>query len=269
MFGPLRRQARADGSRNRLDGLAMCADDQGISARTAPPFGTGERADPADLALRAFLHDLNQPLTAIRSYAEALERLLDRESGSFETRIREIPAKIVGQAERAAHHITELRDALEQAAGPSDALDLNRAVLAAWRELEPEVQGGAAGADFDLDPSSPRVRISETLLPGLLGTAFLRCASLQTYARNGNISIRTAGTGRLGEGSHQAELLLIAGRGEFAMGRPAIDETLRGALARSLAAWKVVLALNGGSLSLCEAEESGLALRIWLPLAET
>ncbi len=76
----------------------------------------------------AIAHDLNQPLSAVTSYAEAARRLLQA-AGPVPERAAHALQAISEQAQRAGRVVRELLEFLQRGAPASEALNLNELVL--------------------------------------------------------------------------------------------------------------------------------------------
>ncbi len=90
----------------------------------------------------AIAHELNQPLTAISSYAQACQRMMD--SGAIQTRdIREILGKVHAQARRAGRVIQGLRSFVKQRAVNRQATDMHRVLrdVSMLAELDAKAHG--------------------------------------------------------------------------------------------------------------------------------
>ena len=75
----------------------------------------------------AIAHELNQPLTAILSNAEAAHDLLGQKQVDLE-KIREIVADIIEEDARAADVMSHIRNLLRRGEGKTETVDLNRLV---------------------------------------------------------------------------------------------------------------------------------------------
>lgn len=84
-------------------------------------------------------HELNQPLMAVASYAEALAIESDR-GASFAPATREIVGKIAAQSTRAGEIVRRLRDLIRKAPPQVSAVDVNELVEAVLPLVSPEAQ---------------------------------------------------------------------------------------------------------------------------------
>ena len=140
----------------------------------------------------ALAHELNQPLAAIGSFAEASLRRLQRGVVAKEflaDNLRQIGA----QAERAAAVIRELRAFLAKNNSVRSASDVNVLVRTACTLVESGLRGQGVRIDLDLAPSLPPVMAErihiEHVLVNLLrnGAEAIRDAAMQ----DGRIVVRT------------------------------------------------------------------------------
>jgi two-component system sensor kinase FixL len=103
-------------------------------------------------------HEINQPLAAITSYAQASARLLDSASPDL-TDVRDALQQIAGQALRAGEIIRRLRSLVRNRSTTREPADLN-AVIA---EIEPLTRADARASDvrlsFDFAEGLPRVNL--------------------------------------------------------------------------------------------------------------
>ncbi len=99
-------------------------------------------------------HELNQPLTAILSNAQAAQRLLDFEPPRLDD-VREALADIVEDDARAGVIIHRLRAMLQRQEVPAEELDVNRLVRSIEPLLHSELVAGNVGVVLDLSPALP------------------------------------------------------------------------------------------------------------------
>lgn len=74
-------------------------------------------------------HEMNQPLSAISSYAQASKRLLQSNSADNEEKVVSALDKICDQAIRASDVITRLRTFVKKRVAQRESLDLNKLIL--------------------------------------------------------------------------------------------------------------------------------------------
>jgi two-component system sensor kinase FixL len=73
-------------------------------------------------------HELNQPLTAIMNYVQAMRHLLDRDAGAGRPKVEDIMEKVVAQAARAGQVIRRLRSFVEKGTVEARRENVNRLI---------------------------------------------------------------------------------------------------------------------------------------------
>ena len=106
-----------------------------VTAESTGPGGTGWRHERTSVAIA---HELNQPLTAARTYARLVADAA-REDGANSIDIAEIAAKAVAQVERAAQVVRSLRSLLSLDRGNRLACSVERLIREALALCEPEL----------------------------------------------------------------------------------------------------------------------------------
>jgi signal transduction histidine kinase len=101
-------------------------------------------------------HELGQPLGAILTNAQAVRRLLTRESLDVKE-IRESVNDIIADDQRAGEVIQRMRALLRKEETPRDAVDLNEIVRNVLRLVASDASLRHASVDHDLAPSVPPV----------------------------------------------------------------------------------------------------------------
>jgi C4-dicarboxylate-specific signal transduction histidine kinase len=137
-------------------------------------------------------HQLNQPLSAVRSFAEAgLARL--RRGTDAPGRMQETLADIVAQSERAAQSIRDLRNFLARQPQEMAASDLNAQIRAASALMSTLVRNRKIRVTLDLSNSLPlalmRTSQVEQVLINLMENAV--DAVSHNILNNGTINIST------------------------------------------------------------------------------
>ena len=113
-------------------------------------------------------HELNQPLTAILSNAQAARRLLDRDVPDV-TEVREILNDIVDQDRRAGDVIQRLRSMLKKGEVQRLPLDVNGLILESLRLMRGDLAGRSVAVTTELAADLPtvsgdRVQLQQVLL---------------------------------------------------------------------------------------------------------
>jgi len=97
-------------------------------------------------------HEVNQPLTAIASYAQASLRMLGSPAGADAAELREALTQITAQALRAGEVIRRLRGFVKNRAAHTETLDLNRLVEDLCLLAEPDARLNDVRLVLDLAP---------------------------------------------------------------------------------------------------------------------
>jgi C4-dicarboxylate-specific signal transduction histidine kinase len=111
----------------------------------------------------AIAHELNQPLTAILSNAQAAQRFLAQGKAS-DAEMREILSDIVSEDQRAGEIIRRLRALLSPADRLLQAVDLNEVVSEALALLHSELENQRVTLRAELAGSLPRVKADSVQL---------------------------------------------------------------------------------------------------------
>lgn len=104
----------------------------------------------------AIAHELNQPLAAISSYADAALHLLQKGKSSYE-KLSQLMENCSNQAQRAGEAIRQLLFQLQKEEDPTERMNINLAVHGAIELLEPEVHAGTFKVETDLASNLPLV----------------------------------------------------------------------------------------------------------------
>lgn len=211
-------------------------------------------------------HELNQPLTAITSYAEACTRLLDR-SDSNRGDIREALKQIAAQAIRAGGIIRRLRCLTRTAETERRTVGVN-ALIDELRELmETDARVHGVHLQFELAEGLPAIEVDgvqiQHVVLNLLRNALEALAP--SAPGNRNITIRT----NLTEAREVQFCMIDSGPGVD----PAIAErifdpfftTKPDGTGLGLSISATILRLHGGALSLRPAEPRGACFCARLP----
>jgi C4-dicarboxylate-specific signal transduction histidine kinase len=123
--------------------------------RTAELARMNRRAVAGEITA-SIAHELNQPLTAILSNAEAAHDLLGRKDHDPEA-IRDIVADIIDEDTRAADVIDRLRKLLRKSESRSEPIDLNDLVVSSLRLLHSEIVRRRANVETALTANLPAI----------------------------------------------------------------------------------------------------------------
>jgi C4-dicarboxylate-specific signal transduction histidine kinase len=213
-------------------------------------------------------HELNQPLTAILSNAQAALRFLTMQPPRTDL-VREILEDIAAADQRAGEIIRRIRRLLRKG-DPEErsTLDLNEVVQEALYVVADEGLLRKVRMDRQLEPELPRIRgdfvqLQQVVL-NLVLNAFDAMDELAAHDRQ--LSVRTASAGG------QAVQLVVQDQG------PGVDErqlqrifepfftTKRNGLGMGLFITRAIVDSHGGQVKATRAEPRGLRVCITLPL---
>ncbi len=141
-------------------------------------------------------HELNQPLTAIATNADACVRLLENDACARE-RIVEVLETIGAQARRAGEIIQQLRQFVRKEEPRVSAVDLNQLVREVLVLVRPELERAAVQLELDLaEPLPPvsvqRIQIDQVIL-NLVRNAMEAMLDPQVTRRRLKVRTRPAG----------------------------------------------------------------------------
>lgn len=113
-------------------------------------------------------HELNQPLTAILSNAQAAQRYLDQEQPDI-AEVREILKDIIEADNRAGETIYRMRTLFRKGKVQNTAIDLNATVREVLKFLNSDLINNLVTAQTDLEPGLPpingdRVQLQQVLI---------------------------------------------------------------------------------------------------------
>ena len=102
-------------------------------------------------------HEINQPLTAIATYAQAASRLRAAEGGADPEDLREALLAITNQALRAGEVIRRLRAFVKNRTARTETLDINRLIEDLSVLAEPDARASDVRLTLELAPGLPAV----------------------------------------------------------------------------------------------------------------
>jgi two-component system sensor kinase FixL len=140
-------------------------------------------------------HEINQPLTAIATYAQAAVRMMDAPHGADRGELRDALVQITAQALRAGEVIRRLRAFVKNRAAQTESVDLNRLIQDLRVLAEPDARINDVRLTLQLDPrvqrvSADPVQIQQVLL-NLVRNAIDATLEAATAEREIVISTRT------------------------------------------------------------------------------
>ena len=112
-------------------------------------------------------HEINQPLSAIATYAQAAKRIMDHGQPNMET-LREICTKIDGQARRAGQVIENLRKFIRKQEISTQSLDVNRVVRDVLNLIEADAHAEGIPVRVAAAEGLPTVRADAVQLQQVL-----------------------------------------------------------------------------------------------------
>ena len=143
-------------------------------------------------------HELNQPLTAILSNAQAAQRFLKHDPPRLD-KIEEILADIVGSDHRAGAVIQRLRLLLRKEDAQRRALDINEVVEDSLHLMRSDLMHRQVVVGAELDPALPRVSGDQSQLQQvLLNFVINGCDAMDGQEGDRRLLVRTRATARGG-----------------------------------------------------------------------
>jgi two-component system sensor kinase FixL len=112
-------------------------------------------------------HEINQPLSAIATYAQAGKRIMDHEQPNTAT-LREICTKIDAQAQRAGQVIENLRKFIRKQEISTRSLDVNRVVRDVLNLIEADAHAEGIPVHVETTEGLPTVRADAVQLQQVL-----------------------------------------------------------------------------------------------------
>jgi len=214
----------------------------------------------------ALAHELNQPLAAILSNAQAAQRLLARQPADLDE-IHSILGDVVEDDLRAREVITRLRLLLEKGEVRQQSIDLNEVVSGVLRLVNSDLLLQGVTAHTDLAPDLPAVSGDSVQIQQVLLNLILNGCHAMTNGdgRERKLALRTAA--RDGDGV----LVTISDRGP---GIPPTDldrifepffTTHAGGMGLGLAVCRSIIGAHGGRLWATNDEGAGASFHFTLP----
>jgi PAS domain S-box-containing protein len=138
-------------------------------------------------------HEINQPLTAIATYAQAASRLVNSAAGADPDDLRDALTQITNQALRAGEVIKRLRGFVKNRSMHTETLDLNHLVEDLRVLAEPDARVNDVRLTLDLAPSVPPVSADPVQIQQVL-LNLVRNAIDATNEREGAVREVVVGT---------------------------------------------------------------------------
>lgn len=214
-------------------------------------------------------HELNQPLTAILSNAQAAQRYLAKDTPDLAV-VREILADIVAEDERAGEVIRRLRLLFRKGQVEQQALDANEVVLEVLKVVRSDLANHGVSVETALAPDlapirGDRVQVQQVLLNLVMNGCD---AMAGNELRDRRLTVRTRSDG---ESALRIEVSDV-GRG-LPDGEPErvferYFTTKPHGLGLGLSVCRSIVAAHGGSLGAANNDGRGATFHCILPLAE-
>jgi two-component system sensor kinase FixL len=139
-------------------------------------------------------HELNQPLTAILSNAQAAQRFLKHDPPRLD-KLDEILADIVNSDNRAGAVIQRLRMLLRKEEAQRHPLDINDVVVDALHLMRSDLMHRQVVVGTDLDPALPRVSGDQSQLQQILLNFVINgCDAMDGQEEDRRLLVRTRAT---------------------------------------------------------------------------
>ena len=211
-------------------------------------------------------HELNQPLTAILSNAQAAQRFLDRNPIDV-NELHEILADIVAQDCRAGEVIRRLRLLLKKGEVQRQPLDVNEVVADVMNLVRSDLVNQQVAADVELAPNLPsvlgdRVQLQQVLL-NLVLNACDAMADVDSTRRRLTLATQAA------SGRQVAVEVRDAGHGipadQISRVFDPFFTTKSAGLGLGLSVCRTIVQAHGGSLEVSSEVRAGSVFRFSLP----
>jgi PAS domain S-box-containing protein len=223
----------------------------------------------ASQTVSALAHELNQPLNAVTSYAEAALRLLQAGNPKPD-RLRHAIERSAEQAQRAGKVVRELLAFLRQGEVQTEALDLNELVHSVLDRVDRDGYGGFQ-TTLELDPSLSRVSANrlqvEKVLVNLIrnGVEAMRDAGIST--RSITLTVRTNADAGMAQVTVRDSGPGIDAQTLHRIFDPFFTTKPKG-LGMGLAISRAIIESHGGQLWVESEPGSGASFHLTLPFAE-
>jgi len=210
-------------------------------------------------------HEINQPLMAILSNAQAAQRFMASEHPDL-GELRAIVGDIVEDDKRAGEVIHRLRALLRKGEVRRDALDVNEIVADVLRLMRNELMNRGVVVRTELAPGLPallgdRIQLQQVLLNLVMNS----CDAMEGVGGSQQLVVRT----RVGDGAGIEVSVCDSGRGIPAADLERIFQpfftTKQHGMGLGLSVCRTIVAAHGGRLWAESAGGRGATLRLSLP----
>jgi len=213
-------------------------------------------------------HELNQPLTAILSNAQAAQRFLERDVVDM-VEVRHILRDIVSEDQRAGEVIRRLRLLLTKGEIQHQALDINEVTLDVIRLMRSDLINHRVTVNTDLAPALPLIRADRIQMQQvLLNLMTNACDAMQAVDPAGNSREILVRSCRAGDGTVQ---ISVRDRGP---GIPAgqltrifepFVTTKEKGMGMGLSVCRAIITAHGGRLWAANNADRGACVQFALP----
>ena len=214
-------------------------------------------------------HELNQPLTAILSNAQAAEHYLAQDAPDL-AQVREILADVVAEDERAGEVIRRLRLLLKKGEIQQQTLDVNEVVIEVLKLARSDLTSQGVTVDTALASDLGAIRGDGVQLQQvLLNLVMNACdAMADNVAKDRLLTVRTFSTGEAGVRIEVSDVGrgLPAGGAERAFERYFTTKTQ--GLGLGLSVCRTIITAHGGTLGAANNAGRGATFHFTLPLAK-
>ena len=211
-------------------------------------------------------HEINQPLSAIATYAQAAKRVMQRDEKDIGV-LQDIYGKIDDQARRAGQVIENLRKLIRKQEIETQSLDVNRVIADVMALIEADARSEGIPVDVRAEASLPKVRADAVQLQQVLLNLTRNSvdAMRDGLAKERGIIIAT------GRSERGGVRIAVTDHGHGVSPRLGDDifhpfvTTKRDGLGVGLAISKTIVESYGGSLSYADNPVGGSIFSIELP----
>jgi C4-dicarboxylate-specific signal transduction histidine kinase len=214
----------------------------------------------------AIAHEINQPLSAISTYAQAARRLAQAEVPDKES-LAEACEAVSKQAQRASQVIENLRSFIRKEEVKREPVDVNRTIQDVMPLIEADARTARIPLEIDFDGTLPPVQGDTVHLQQVLLNLTRNAvdAMRETPARSRGITIRTRRDGQ------RVEIAVTdAGPGVSArLGEDIFNPfvtTKKDGLGVGLAISRTIIEAHGGTLTYRPRESGGTVFVMSLPI---
>lgn len=212
-------------------------------------------------------HELNQPLTAIASYAEAIGPVLDSDDPEDKAMLREIFEDMGAQAIRAGGIVRRLREFIARGEVEKRVEDLPTLIREAGELALVGAREKGVSAQFVLDPAAGPVLVDRVQIQQVLINLIRNAVEALDGSELRKITISSAPNG--------SDTVLIS-VGDTGPGLPAavagqlfqaFVSTKSGGMGLGLSICRTIVEAHGGRISARESEEGGTVFEFTVPRA--